>query len=158
MVRRTLRNSREESFAACGGVFVKASFWWSWRGYRQLIEMQGRKLAGDKVRRILNIAKTVGSGYGELNRVVQPRVEKGALSMHLQIGDECVPAMMSRWTADWAGGVLSLENLVTFNDFYLYRTNKDLAQFCVCLCVNACPKGSGARMAPHLAIPTELLS
>src|SRR5215469_18640745 len=96
MTRVALSFAAEEIVAAMRGGRVEVD-----AGYRlqswecELVELQIRKLARNLiiVRRevLVEIRKTVRSGYREPGRVIQAGVVESSLAMHFQYGYEGVP-------------------------------------------------------------------
>src|SRR5437762_4668208 len=60
----------EQLVTAFGRVLVEAALRRSWRGNRQLIEMQRRKLGADQVNIVVHMPKVVGSCDRILLRIV----------------------------------------------------------------------------------------
>src|SRR5215469_12530348 len=81
----------EELLSQLGGLMIKTVVGRNRRGDRQLIEMQGREFGGDQVWGVPHITKPRFRGHGKLRRIVETWVEERALSMHRQVGHECIP-------------------------------------------------------------------
>src|SRR5205823_13561055 len=83
--------SAEECVSPFGGLFIEAALRRNRGWNRQLIEVKRRKLSGNQVRIILNMAEVVRGRDRELRRIVEPRIEECSLAVHLQSSDEGIP-------------------------------------------------------------------
>jgi hypothetical protein len=63
------------------------------RGHGELVEVESGELGGDQIVFGLHMAEFGLGGHRELILVVQPRIEKASLPMHLEIGDERIPVL-----------------------------------------------------------------
>src|SRR5262245_7232328 len=66
---------------------------WNRGGNGQLIELQRRQLWSDSIilRRGTEVTETIPGRDWKLRRIIQSRVEKRPLSVHLEVGNESIP-------------------------------------------------------------------
>src|SRR5262249_28388909 len=87
---RALRLTGEDGFAARGGGLVEAALRRRRSRYRELVDLERRKLRRDEIGVGPDMAEAGARRDRELRRVVEARVEEGALPVHLQVRDERV--------------------------------------------------------------------
>src|SRR4030095_11789561 len=91
VTRRASCFAVEQRLPAHRSRFIEAILWWRWRRNGQLVEMKRRQFGRDKVGRSSDITKSILSSDRKLLRIVQSGIVECASSVHLQVGDKCIP-------------------------------------------------------------------
>lgn len=91
MAGATLGLAAEERIATCGSRRIKTACRWARGGNGELIEMQGWEFGGDEIRLIAYMPKSLSRRDGKLSGIIEARVEKRTLAMHLQIRNKRIP-------------------------------------------------------------------
>ena len=91
VTHRTLRLAVEHRRAACRSRGIETSRRRRGRRNRELIKLKRRKFCGDQIGIATHVAKTFARRDREFHRIVQTRIVKRSLPVHLEIRDERIP-------------------------------------------------------------------